>query len=179
MYIMDHIHNKNNKINCNTIDDYINSISIKCDNKIIYYKSTSKISNENLVIPTIENYREITKCNYNLNQLKKIAKHYKLKISGNKKELITRVVHFLYFSFFIIKIQKSFRGLIQRKYNLLHGPAFMKRNICNNPTDFITLEPIKDIEHNQFISYKDIDNFVYGFDIVSLYNLISKIKTMY
>jgi hypothetical protein len=33
---------------------------------------------------------------------------------------------------------------------------------------------MKDLVYSQFFSYKDIDGFVYGFDIISLYNLILK-----
>ena len=48
------------------------------------------------------------------------------------------------------------------------------RELCTNNTDFITMEPLKEIKINRFISYKDTDDFIYGFDIVSLYNLIFK-----
>jgi hypothetical protein len=50
----------------------------------------------------------------------------------------------------------------------------MNREICNNQIDFFTMENMKDLKFNQFISYKDEDGFVYGFDMVSLYNLILK-----
>ena len=36
------------------------------------------------------------------------------------------------------------------------------------------MDNIKEISANQFISFKDNDGFVYGFDILSLYNLILK-----
>jgi hypothetical protein len=36
------------------------------------------------------------------------------------------------------------------------------------------MEDMKDLDYNQFISYKDEDGFVYGFDIISLHNLIAK-----
>jgi hypothetical protein len=36
------------------------------------------------------------------------------------------------------------------------------------------MEPLDEIKINQFISFKDIDGFIYGFDIVSIYNLFSK-----
>ena len=168
--------NKKNKTNDNSVDDYMSSISYKYEKHITYEKRALKINDENIIIPTSQNYYDVTKYNYNLNQLKMIAKYHKLKISGNKKELVTRIIHFLYFSFYITKIQKIFRGILQRKYDHLRGPAFIKRNLCTNETDFITLEPIKEIELNQFISYKDNDNFIYGFDIISIYNLICKNK---
>jgi hypothetical protein len=75
-----------------------------------------------------------------------------------------------------MKIQKVFRGILQRKYNLLHGPAYKNRDLCTNNCDFITMEPLNEISFHQFISYKDVDDFVYGFDIGSLYNLIFKTK---
>ena len=36
------------------------------------------------------------------------------------------------------------------------------------------MENLKDISVNQFISYKDTDDMIYGFDIMSLHNLIKK-----
>jgi hypothetical protein len=105
-----------------------------------------------------------------------IAKNYKLKISGNKNQLLTRIYSFLYFSSYIIKIQKIFRGNVARKYKLLHGPASINRKLCTNTDDFVTMEPVEEINYHQFISYKDIDGFIYGFDIISLHNLFLKSK---
>jgi hypothetical protein len=39
------------------------------------------------------------------------------------------------------------------------------------------MEPLEDIPFHQFISYKDFDNFIYGFDINSIYHLILKNET--
>jgi hypothetical protein len=50
----------------------------------------------------------------------------------------------------------------------------MKRKMCTNSSDFVTLEPIEEINFHQFISYTDEDGFIYGFDITSLFNSISK-----
>jgi hypothetical protein len=137
-------------------------------------KKPVKISEENISIPTINNYDEMTRYNYNVNQLKLIAKNYKLKISGNKNQLLTRIYSFLYFSSYIIKIQKIFRGIVARKYKLLHGPAAINRKLCTNTDDFVTMEPVEEINYHQFISYKDADGFIYGFDIISLHNLFLK-----
>lgn len=49
----------------------------------------------------------------------------------------------------------------------------MKRSLCVNDTDFFTLEPLTEIDKHQFISFKDKDNFIYGFDICSLYKLLT------
>ena len=44
------------------------------------------------------------------------------------------------------------------------------RNLSHN----LDPENIADIEFSQFFSFVDVDGFIYGFDIVSLYNLIIK-----
>jgi len=165
---------KKNKPSNFLIDEYMNSISIKSEKMIPIVKKTIKISDDNIIIPTINNYNDITNYNYNVSQLKTIAKNYKLKISGNKLEMVSRIFTFLYFSSYIIKIQRVFRGRIVKKYIGLHGPAATKRNLCTNSTDFVSMEPLEEIKFNQFISYKDEDGFIYGFDITSLFNLFSK-----
>ena len=165
---------KKNKDDDNVIDEYMSKIISKCENTMPTVKKPAKINDDNIVIPTIKNYDDITKYNYNHSQLKMIAKNYKLKISGNKNELITRVYSYLYFSSYIIKIQRIFRGLIARKYKMLHGPAAIKRSLCTNTEDFITMEPLEEINFHQFLSYKDEDGFIYGFDIISLHNLFLK-----
>jgi hypothetical protein len=169
---------KKNKSKESLIDEYMNCISTKCEKNMPVVKKPSKITDENISIPTISNYTDIIKYNFNLSQLKLIAKNYKLKITGNKNQLISRIYSFLYFSSFIIKIQKIFRKMIVKKYKSLHGPASMRRKICNNSDDFVTMEPIEEISFHQFISYKDEDGFIYGFDINSLYNLFFKSKSI-
>jgi hypothetical protein len=167
---------KKNKSNETLIDEYMNSITLRCENNMPIIKKPVKINGDNIVIPTIKNYDDIPKYNYNLSQLKIIAKNYKLKISGNKNELVTRVYSYLYFSSYIIKIQSVFRRMIVKKYKEFHGPAAMKRTLCTNTEDFITMEPINEINFHQFLSYKDVDGFIYGFDIISLHNLFLKSK---
>jgi hypothetical protein len=142
-------------------------------------KNQIKIENENMLIPTIYTYNEMSNYNYSIQQLKTIAKKYKLKISGNKKELLSRIYNFLHLSFYIIKIQKKIRGFLNRKLINLYGPAFKNRKLCTNETDFVTMDDLKEIPYYNFFSYKDIDGFIYGFDIVSLYNLIIKSQTKY
>ena len=165
---------KKNKPTNFSVDEYMISISTKSEKMIPVVKKTIKISDDNIIIPTMKNYNDITNYNYNVSQLKIIAKNYKLKISGNKNELVSRIFTFLYLSSYIIKIQKVFRGHIVKKYIGLHGPAATKRNLCTNSTDFVSMEPLEEIKFTQFISYKDEDGFIYGFDITSLFNLFSK-----
>ena len=81
------------------ICNYTNEINIQNKNKI---KNKSKNKSDNLLIPTINNYKEMTNLKYGIQELKTIAKNYKLKISGNKKELNERIYNFLHFSFYIL-----------------------------------------------------------------------------
>jgi hypothetical protein len=162
------------KMHMNSIEEYITSWVSTSGQNINHVKTSCKINDENIVLPTFQNYRETMKPNYNLNQLKTFAKYYKMKVSGNKTELFTRIFGFLHLSFYIIKLQKHFRGFLRRKYNTLRGPACKNRKLCTNQVDFVTMELVEEISYNQFISYEDVDKFIYGFDISSLYNMIIK-----
>ena len=142
--------------------------------KKINKKSIPKISPEEFTLLNFDEYEKLHQFNYTLPQLREIACHYKQVKSGNKSVLIERLYTFLKDSLFASKIQRIFRGHIQRLYNKLSGPAFFKRDVCTNENDFYSMDDIKDIPVNQFISFKDCDGFVYGFDILSLYNLILK-----
>lgn len=144
-------------------------------NKTIpFKKNKEKINNNNFVIPRYKDYNNILIINYNLTQLKNIIKYYKIKLTGNKDELNKKCYNFLYYSFYINIIQKKFRNNLIKKYNLLHGPAFIYRKLCINDVDFCTLDNIKEINIYHFFSFKDNDNFIYGFDIQSIYNLYIK-----
>ena len=137
-------------------------------------KKSNRVSDKDFFIPTISEYPLLVSNNYRVPQLKKICKFYKLKVSGNKRELITKIYKYLYLSNYASLIQKYIKGYLCRKWCHAHGPAYLNRNICTNQTDFFTMEDIKAIPVNQFFSYKDKDDFVYGFDIVSLYALYQK-----
>lgn len=140
-------------------------------------KKLSNVSQNDFYILKFNNYDELIVSNYKLSQLRQMCKFYKLKVSGNKKQLYNQLYNFLRLSFYANKIQKVFRGYLQRQYNKLHGPAFKNKKICTNLKDFYTLEEINLLPHYQFFSYKDSDGFIYGFDILSIYNLISKNAT--
>jgi hypothetical protein len=156
------------------LDDYLKKITDKCNANAPVVKKQMKVSSDNTSIPTIQTYNELVYNNYNITQLKSFAKHYKLKLSGNKPQLLSRIYSYLYFSSYIIKIQKVARGKMVRTYMKLHGPACFNRKSCTNVADFITMEPVEEIQFHQFVSYKDVDEFIYGFDITSLHNLFLK-----
>ena len=137
-------------------------------------KGKEKVEGAKPYVPTVEEYHMIYQNQYNVQQLKYFAKTYKLKIGGNKQELTNRLYCYLKLSSHIVKIQRVYRGHLVRQYMGYHGPALLRRELCNNSSDFYTMEPMTDVKYNQFISYKDTDGFIYGFDILSLYNLIIK-----
>jgi hypothetical protein len=165
---------KKNKTGGTQLDEYVNIIRNKSELLIPNLNKLAKINNTIISIPTIKNYTEFIRYNYNIPQLKTIATHYTLKVGGTKSQLVNRIFSFLYLSFNLIKIQKIFRGKIQRTYNQLHGPAYVNRKLCTNKNDFVTMEPLEEINFNQFISFQDLDGFIYGFDIVSINNFLGK-----
>jgi hypothetical protein len=154
--------------------DYFVSLCDKYTNNIILNKKLQKVDDDIVFVPEFWDYKSLLKYNYNTQQLKQFAKHYKLKITGNKPQLVSRIYTFLFLSNSIIKIQKNIRGHLQRKCNKYHGPAFINRSICTNTFDFLSMDNLNDIPREQFFSYKDEDGFIYGFDLLSIYNLINK-----
>ena len=165
--------NYKSKKDLNT-SDYFVSLCEKYTNNIIFNKKLQKVEDDIIYIPEFWEYNFLLKYNYNVQQLKQFAKHYKLKVTGNKQQLVSRIYCFLFLSNSIIKIQKNIRGYLQRKYNNYHGPAFINRSLCTNTFDFLTMEQLTDISNEQFFSYRDDDGFIYGFDLLSIYNLIYK-----
>lgn len=147
--------------------DYVyDDITILCKKK-----NKLKVKADEFEIPQYEDFHDLVKLNFNLQQLKTISRHYSQKVSGNKKQLIFNLYNFLKYSYYSKKIQYFYRGFAIRKMMKLHGPAVFNRK-CTNEHDFLTFEPIKNIPYYQFYSYKDIDGFIYGFDICSIYNML-------
>jgi hypothetical protein len=119
---------------------------------------------------------------YKLTELKQLAKHYKLHVSGCKSVLLERIE--LYFTKIkhATTIQRIFRGHLVRFSFRLRGAGLKNRGLCVNETDFYSLEPVKTIDFECFFSYTDIQTnksgaelypqqFTYGFDIMSLVHL--------
>ena len=72
-------------------NDYVALITANCEKTMVFPSKLEKVNEEKLSIPTIHNYKSILKYNYSLTQLKSILKYYKLKVGGNKTELLSRL----------------------------------------------------------------------------------------
>lgn len=157
-----------------TRHDYISFLADKVSKNLPSLKKSDKIDSELESIPNFNEYELLLKYNYNIKQLKQIAKEHKLKITGNKQQLVSRIYSHLYLSNLVIRVQKRIRGFLRRKYINIHGPAFKDRTLCTNTFDFLSMDEITTIPNEQFFSFKDDDGFIYGFDILALHNLIYK-----
>jgi hypothetical protein len=122
------------------------------------------------------NYDILFVKNFNITQLKQICKSYKLKITGKKVDLVERLYQFLKSYKYVVKIQKVFRGFLYRKIDKLKGEGLFDRSKCVNETDFLSMDELKLIPPLQFFSYTEYDGKIYGFNILSIFNLINKEK---
>lgn len=132
-----------------------------------------KIPDDDFYILNYSEFNNVILYNYNLNQLKEFTKYYKLKKSGNKKELTDRVFNFLRNSFYIIKIQSCIRKYFCKLSISLRGPALFNKKISTNDSDFSTLDKLNDICFYEFISWRENDN-IFSANVYSLKELITK-----
>ena len=145
-------------------------------NILLIMKNNKFILEDNFVIPTTSQYIMIANNNYRVIQLKTICKKYRLSCNGNKEILRNRIYIHLFNEHHVLKIQSFCRKLLILRWFQLLGPGFIRKQICNNSTDFITLDEINTIPCYQFFSYKDENDFIYAFDIISFNTLLSKSK---
>jgi hypothetical protein len=113
-----------------------------------------------------------------LTELKNIARKNKFRISGSKEILKKRVYTFFLESKACSIIQKYFRGHLLRYSFKLRGPAFRHTEKCVNDSDFVSLDPLNEIEFHDFYSYQDSKGFIYGFSISSLMSLWTRKRTL-
>ena len=170
------IPNKNytNSKNDIIIPDYFAHLCDKVTKNLHSSKNLEKIDLDPIPIPNFNESYFLFRYKYSLPQLKIIAKSHKLKIAGSKSQLLSRIYSFLFLSNLSVKIQKIIRGYLERKYINLHGPAFKNKFLCTNTFDFLSMDELTSIPNQQFFSFKDDDGFIYGFDLLSLHNLIYK-----
>ena len=138
------------------------------------YKSNKK-KNE-ITICKYNDYHTLIEYDFKVKELKNIIKELKLPICRSKKKHGIKLfcINTMYLSMYIIKIQKCWKNYFIRLFNKTLGPAYKTPSISNNIDDFLTTENIENIDYYNFFSFKDVDHFVYSFNIVSFYKLISK-----
>lgn len=168
-----------NEIDNKFINDYNENKYLK-ESKLYNFIINNERKNDKnvktMIFDKYKNYKYLCCISYTVIELKNILKLFNQHVSGKKIDLYKRIYFYMYLMYSCIYIQRNYRNSIITKLNYLHGPARINRSLCVNDTDFFTLDYIKDIDYNNFYSYKDDLNFIYGFDIKSIYNLLKKNK---
>ena len=130
------------------------------------------------IISKHSEYSKLRNYDYTVNDLKDIYTRFKIKWKQKrKKEIVEDCYLHLKHHYFASKIQRFLSNQFIKIFNKTQGPAILKRDMCNNVEDFLTTETMKEIDYYFFMSYRDTDGFVYGFNIISIYNLIIKKDT--
>lgn len=106
--------------------------------------------------------------NYKLPDIKAACKLNKLPVSGRKPVLINRLTEYFNKCNAAVVSQKYIRRYLVLRWVNVHGPAFRDRSICVNQTDFVSMDPIDQLDRRFLYSYRDNKRFVYAFDITSL-----------
>lgn len=143
--------------------------------KKISKNDVNKEENNTSVILKSINYRDLVKYKYTVNEYKQMLKTNNLKCKVLKKNDLK---HYCTNMFYLIenvkKIQKCWRNYFICLFNKTLGPSYRNFKISNNIEDFLTAEPLNEIDYYYYMSFKDKDNFIYSFNIVSLYSLLNK-----
>ena len=133
-----------------------------------------KVGREDFVIPSVGNASVIGEVDFNVSQLREMCEHYNLKKSGNKEELRRRCYSYLNVCGAVRRAQASTRGILRRKLNRLRGPGILQRRICKNEADFLTFEDTSSIHPDSYFSFRDAEDNVWAFDIMSIHNHLVK-----
>ena len=113
---------------------------------------------------------------YKIPDLKSIAKNLRIHFTCTKPVLIERIKNHFNRVSNIIVIQRVIRGHMVRKCFQLRGDGFYDRSICINDSDPCTLEPLSELDHELFFSYRDNKGHIYGFNIISLITFLKTTK---
>lgn len=92
----------------------------------------------------------------------------KLRIKKKSNKLDINRENYLALERYIIIIQRIVKGFLVRKNIKLRGIAVYCRHLCNNKTDCLSLKEVDMIPIREFYSYKDDQNFTWGFDIITI-----------
>lgn len=149
-----------------------NSNTIRYDTELYSVTEINNIMNSQ--ISTKSDINLLKYCLY-INNLS--YKGTKKEIINNFKLLQSKNKYYYEHINSIIILQKYIRGFILRNFNKLKGPGLFNTKSITNETDFYTCDNIVDIKYDNLFTYKDCDNFIYGFDIRSIGLLIEKNNT--
>lgn len=127
-------------------------------------------------VNTFKDYEHLIRFNYTIKDYRNILKTLHLsKCKHTRKEDIKHFcTNMMFLSYNITKLQKLWRTFFIRAFNRTLGPSYRNYKISNNTEDFLTTDSIKDIDYYYYFSFKDKDNFVYTFHIVSIFSLLQK-----
>ena len=161
--------------------DISNILHVESFNKPTIKKTNKKLVDKPVEKKNLDDINAIDYMNktvdlskYKLPELKQLAKKYRLHVTGTKPIIIGRIDKYFRESYSAIKIQKTFRAFLVIKFIILKGDGFKNHSLCNNDTDFITLEPLSEIPRALFFSYSDKKSFTYGFNAASI---VQSLKT--
>ena len=153
-----------------TLKEYLKNPTCLDSLKLPILKKNLKHYKQSFIIP----------CNFSTSEKRSaklaIKNMHDFALVGNKKIILARLKNYFQQERLAIQIQKMIRKFFVKISLSLVGPAIKNKNICTNDTDFYTFEPLKNIPYDNFFSYKDKQNFIYGFELSSLIEYI-KTKT--
>ena len=150
-----------------------NKSEIKITDNVSLLVFNNNKKNQTILIPQNKDYKYFDKDKYTLCQLKQICKYLKVKVTGKKELLYTRIYDSLKYNYFLIKIQSLIRKIITLNFFKIKENYSWKKNLSYiNETDLYNLEPIKDIDFYNFFGFTDENNNSFGFSLYDLDKII-------
>lgn len=140
------------------------------------YLKKAKSTKVSPFILQAKDYSYLLNYNYTIKELNELIKRFKLpKCKKKKKEELRHFcTNMLFLTSNITKIQKLWRKYFIFLFNKTLGPSYRKYSLSNNIDDFLTTEKICEIDYYYYFSFKDKDNFIYTFNIASIFSLLEK-----
>lgn len=136
--------------------------------------SVNNLLIKNTEIITLSDLKYMVDYNLTVNDINLIGKKHKITLKGKKGERLYNCYNILFLTININKIIKCWKKYLLNNIILTQGPARFKRSICNNNEDFLTMEKMEDIDSIYFFSFMDKDNFIYGFNLKSIKQMIDR-----
>lgn len=136
--------------------------------------SINNLLKKDIEIITLSDLKYMVDYNLTVNDINLIGKKHKINLKGKKGERLYNCYNILFLKINVNKIIKCWKKYILNNIILTQGPARFKRSICNNNEDFLTMEKMEDIDLIYFFSFTDKDNFIYGFNVKSIKQMIDR-----